>query len=80
MAPTDLPPGKKLKMPEVIVKMKLDPDWNIKASNRDVTEQEDLRRWMVAKRKDTNTALRPTRLSGAKTADILLKRVDGDVS
>lgn len=67
-------------MPEVIAKMKLDPDWSIKASNRDVTEQEDLHKWMAAKRKNIDTALRPTRLSGAKTADVLLKRVDGDVS
>lgn len=60
--------------------MKLDPAWSAKASELDEAQQEELCMELAEKRKLADTALRPGRLSSAKTADVLLKRVDADVS
>lgn len=72
--------GQRLKIGEVMAMMKLDPTWSIKASELDEAQQEELRTELAEKRKLADTALRPTRLASAKTADVLLKRVDADVS
>lgn len=60
--------------------MKLDPTWSSKARDLDEAQQEELHTEMAEKRKQADTAQRPSRLASAKTADILLKRVDADVS
>ncbi|KAF7972006.1 hypothetical protein HWV62_19293 [Athelia sp. TMB] len=72
-------PGERLGMPAVMAMMKMDPTWSTKAKDLDEEEQEELRAELAHKREESATALRPTRLSGSKTADILVKRIDGDL-
>lgn len=73
-------PGQKFKITEVMVMMKRDPSWSVKASEMDEVQQEELCMELAEKRKQADTAICPSRLSRAKTADILLKKVDADVS